>query len=404
MQNIPVSRAAPHPGKPEAENPPGRGLSSTIVLATGTFAVGTDAFVVTGFLPEMARTLDVSPQAAGQSVTVFAVAYAVLAPVLATLTARVPRRVLLVCALVVLGLANIGSALAPSYGVLVVTRVFAAFGAASYTPNAGAAATALVRPAQRARALAIVLGGLTAATAVGVPLGNLAERAVDWRSVLGLVAALCFACAAGIFWAMPPLPGNPRIPLRKRLAVLRDRGVIAVLPLTVLGLAAGCVMWAYSIPVLDALGIAPARIVWMLFLFGLGAAAGNLVAGAATDRWGSVPVLTAGFLSLAAAMALIAWQAVAGLHSTALAGVLVTAWGAGIYCQTSPQQHRLIAVAPGEPALVIGLNSSAIYAGIGLGTVLGGLILPAGVAAAALTAAIIAAAAGLYLMLTRRYR
>ena len=71
-----------------------------------------------------------------------------------------------------------------------------------------------------------------------------------------------------------------------------------------------------------------------------------------------------------------------GLHSTALTGVLVTAWGAGIYCQTSPQQHRLIAVAPGEPALVIGLNSSAIYAGIGLGTVLGGLILPAGVAAA----------------------
>jgi len=190
MQNIPVSSTAPRPRKPEAENPPRRGLSSTIVLATGTFAVGTDAFVVTGFLPEMARTLDVSPQAAGQSVTVFAVAYAVLSPVLATLTARVPRRVLLVCALVVLGLANIGSALAPSYGVLVATRVLAAFGAASYTPNAGAAAAALVRPAQRARALAIVLGGLTAATAVGVPLGNLAERAVDWRSVLGLVAAL----------------------------------------------------------------------------------------------------------------------------------------------------------------------------------------------------------------------
>ena len=98
------------------------------MLATGTFAVGTDAFVVTGFLPEMARTLDVSPQAAGQSVTVFAVAYAVLSPVLATLTARVPRRALLVCALVVLGLANAGSALAPSYGVLVATTVLAASG------------------------------------------------------------------------------------------------------------------------------------------------------------------------------------------------------------------------------------------------------------------------------------
>ncbi len=53
---------------------------------------------------------------------------------------------------------------------------------------------------------------------------------------------------------------------------------------------------------------------------------------------------------------------------------------------------------------MIGLNSSAIYAGIGIGTVLGGLILPAGVAAAGLTATIITAAAGLYLLLTRRYR
>src|SRR5262245_10456794 len=179
MQNIPVRRAALRARTPEAAAPPRRGLPSTIVLAFGTFAVGTDAFVVTGFLPAMASTLHVSPQAAGQSVTVFAVAYAVLSPILATLTARVPRRVLLVCALAGLGLANIGSALAPSYGVLVATRVLAAVGAASYTPNAGAAAAALVGPAQRARALAIVLGGLTAATAVGVPLGNLAERAFD---------------------------------------------------------------------------------------------------------------------------------------------------------------------------------------------------------------------------------
>lgn len=404
MSGIPVKRSVPRAMTAETAAPPPRGLSSTIVLALGTFAVGTDAFVVTGFLPEMARSLHVSAQAAGQSVTVFAVAYAAGSPVLATLTARVPRRVLLVCALVLLGLANVGSALAPSFGVLIATRVLAAAGAASFTPNAGAAAAALVRPAQRARALAIVLGGLTAATAVGVPLGNLAERAVDWRSVLGMVAGLCLLCAGAIFLAMPPLPGGPRIPLRTRLAVLRVPGVIAVLPLTVLGLAAGCVMWAYSVPVLTAVGVAPAGILRMLFLFGLGAAAGNLVAGAATDRWGSVPVLTAGYVTLAAAMALIAWQAAAGVRSAALTGALVFAWGAGLYCQTSPQQHRLIAVAPGEPALVIGLNSSAIYAGIGIGTVLGGSILPAGVRAAGLTATGIAAAAGLYLVATRRFR
>ena len=88
-----------------------RGLTSTFVLALGTFAVGTDAFVVAGFLPDMAHELHVSSAAAGQSVTVFAAAYAVLSPVLATLTARLPRRALLVAALLVLGLANLSSAL-----------------------------------------------------------------------------------------------------------------------------------------------------------------------------------------------------------------------------------------------------------------------------------------------------
>src|SRR5690348_6008651 len=121
------------------------GLASTLVLALGTFAVGTDAFIVAGFLPAMARTLHVSAGAAGQSVTVFAVAYAVLAPVLATATARLPRRSLLVGALVVLGLANLASALAPDLPLLIASRVLAAAGAAVYTPGAGAVSAALVR-------------------------------------------------------------------------------------------------------------------------------------------------------------------------------------------------------------------------------------------------------------------
>lgn len=82
MSNIPVRRSDPRVPRsriPEPETPPARGLSSTIILSLGTFAVGTDTFVVAGFLPQMAKTLQVSPQAAGQSVTVFAVAYAVLA-------------------------------------------------------------------------------------------------------------------------------------------------------------------------------------------------------------------------------------------------------------------------------------------------------------------------------------
>ncbi|WP_078911249.1 MFS transporter [Streptomyces sp. NRRL WC-3742] len=353
-------------------------LSATLALALGTFAVGTDAFVVAGFLPPMAEDLGVTTATAGWSVTVFAAAYAVLSPVLATLLARLPRRTLLIAALAVLGLANLGSALAPSMAVLLATRVLAAVGAAAYTPNAGAAAASLVRPEQRARALAVVVGGLTVATAVGVPLGNAAGHWSSWRTALGAVAGLCLLVAAVLTLIMPPVPGSPRVPLRARLAVLRRPAVLAVLPLTVLGMAAGYVAYAYSVPVLTAVHVPERSVLWMLFLYGLGAVAGNLASGWATDRLGSSTVLTTGYAAMTLALGGLAWLAASDTDAVPLVGLLVLLWGASCWCQTPPQQHRLIEVAPQEAPLVVSLNSSGIYAGIGLGSLLGGATLGSG--------------------------
>ncbi|NUP02394.1 MAG: MFS transporter [Nonomuraea sp.] len=374
-----------------------RGLAPTLVLALGTFAVGTDAFVVAGFLPDLAASLHVTEGTAGQSVTVFAVAYAVLSPVLATVTARVPRRALLVTALVVLGLANLGSALAPSFPVLLVGRVVAAAGAAAYTPGAGAVAAALVRPELRGRALAVVVGGLTVATALGVPLGDLAGDRLGWRYALGIVAVACLAVAAGVAAIMPTLPGGPRVGLRTRLNVLRRPAVLTILPLTVLGMAASYTVYAYSVPALRAVGVRESA--GMLFLYGLGAVLGNLAAGYATDRWGARRVLPAAYLVMSVSLGALAWMAAAGAPS--LVGLLVLGWGASSWCQTPPQQHRLIAAAPGESPLVVSLNSSAIYAGIGAGTLLGGLTLPAGAALTFGVGAALAVVALAFALLTR---
>ncbi|MFE3445270.1 MFS transporter [Nocardia sp. NPDC059180] len=375
MSSIPItasdSASAVDSGADAARTGAG-GLGAVWMLALGTFAVGTDAFVVAGFLPDLAESLSVSTATAGQSITVFAVAYALAAPVLATLTARIPRRALLVAALIVLGVANLGSALAPGFGFLLATRVLAALGAAVYTPNAGAVSAALVRPQMRARALAIVVGGLTLATALGVPLGNVAVHWLNWRAALGIVAALCLLVAAWLLRLIPPLPGNPQVPLRARLAVLAKPAVTAILPLTVIGMAAGYVAYAYTVPALASVGVAEHSVTVMLFLYGAGAVAGNLLSGYATDRWGPTRVLAIGYTTMAVALTSLTWIAAAELRSPMLVGPLVLLWGAGTWCQTPAQQHRLIDAAPGEAALVVSLNASAIYAGIGLGTVLGG--------------------------------
>ncbi|MGW2544547.1 hypothetical protein ACWC5I_27625 [Kitasatospora sp. NPDC001574] len=83
-----------------------------------------------------------------------------------------------------------------------------------------------------------------------------------------------------------------------------------------------------------------------------------------------------------------------------LVGLLTLAWGASSWCQTPPQQHRLIAAAPQEAPLVVALNSSAIYAGIGAGTLSGGLTVHSGAAALYATATGLALLALLYLLLT----
>ncbi|MFB7718625.1 MFS transporter [Nocardia sp. NPDC056100] len=395
MLNIPIKRR-----NTTAESAPQHGLSATLILALGTFAVGTDAFVLAGFLPDTATSLHVSTATAGQSVTVFAAAYALLSPIVATLTSRIGRRPLLVAALLVLALANLGSALSPTFAVLLVTRVLAAAGAAAFTPNAGAAAASLVAPHLRARALAVVVGGLTIATALGVPLGTLIGAWMGWRWALGLVALVCLLVAAGVAAVMPDLPGSPRVPLRSRLAVLREPAVLAVLPLTLLGMAAAYILYAYAVPALSAVGITGSATAWMLALYGIGAIAGNLGGGYATDRWSTTRVLVVGYFTMAAAM--VIWSALAATHTHApiLMGGLMIAWGAASWCQTPPQQHRLITAAPQEAPLVIALNASAIYLGIGAGTLLGGLTTPAGTATMAATAAALSIAALGYLLLT----
>ncbi|MER7706830.1 MFS transporter [Kitasatospora sp. NPDC097605] len=366
------------------------------VLALGTFAVGTDAFVVAGFLPELAADLGVSTATAGQAVTVFAAAYALLSPVLATLTARLPRRRLLVGALLGLGAANLASALAPDFAVLLATRVAAAAAAAAFTPNAGAVAAFLVRPEQRARALAVVVGGLTVATALGVPLGGLAGQWTGWRWALGAVAGLAVLVAAAVAVRLPHLPGSPPVALRERLAVLRHPAVRAILPLTVLGMAAAYTVYAYSVPALATVGLTAGGTVWALALYGVGAVIGNLAAGLATDRVGGVRVLAVGYAVMAGGLAGLGALAATGVRGPVLVGLLTMAWGAGSWCQTPPQQHRLIAAAPGEAPLVVALNSSAIYVGIGAGTLIGGLTARPGFA----TAAALALVALVHLLLT----
>lgn len=368
-----------------------------LLLALGTFAMGTDSMVVAGILGPISADLGVSVPAAGQLVTVFALGYALLAPVLATLTARWPRRRLLLTALAVFSAANALSALAPSYGLLLATRVLAAAGAALYTPTANAVATTLVAPERRGRALATVLGGMTVATALGVPLGTWVGRA-DWRMTMWLVTALGLAALAGLALLLRDLPAPTAAPtLRARLAPLRRPRVLGAAATTLVFFLAFQSVYIYlATAVSGATGGDADRLSVVLLTCGVMSVAGSWLGGRLVDRIGVRRVLLAGSAVATGAFAALPWlgRSMPGALGYALV-VPLAGWAVSVALP-----HRLASIDPANAPLLISLNSSALYLGTAAGgvagsaaiAVLGGRWFPLAAAGLALVACAVAAA------------
>ncbi len=172
-----------------------RSMARLYWLALGTFAIGTEGFMIAPLLPDLARDLSVSLASAGQLVTVFALTYALSSPVLTALTGDFDRRRLLIASMLAFAAANFVALSAHSYSGLLAARILLAVAAGLYVPNANALASALVEASHRGTALSIVTGGTSVAVALGVPLGALVGDHFGWRvnfAAVGVLALIRF--------------------------------------------------------------------------------------------------------------------------------------------------------------------------------------------------------------------
>jgi DHA1 family inner membrane transport protein len=342
------------------------------VLAFGAFGVGTSGYIVAGLLPALTGELHVSATAAAQLVTAFAIAYAVGSPLFAAATGTWERRTLLVAALVVTAAGNLFAALAPGYPSLLVARVVTAVGAAVFTPAASAVAAGLTVPERRGRAVALVFAGLTVALIFGVPLGSLISQHFGYRTAFALVAAFSLVSALAVRFALPTVAAPPRVRLSERFAAGRDPRVLVMLATTVLACLAAFMVYTFVSPLLAATaGVHGTTVTVLLFCYGVGGAVGNFAGGRVTDRWGSRTPLLVVTVAITVVMALLPLTTVTPIA----AGVTLFVWGLATWSFNPPVQHRLIELAPGHAGLVLSLNASAIYLGVGLSGVVGGAVL-----------------------------
>src|SRR5690606_30986483 len=217
--------------------------------------------------------------------------------------------------------ANILTAVSGSFALFLTGRVLAAVAASVVTPVAGVLAARVASDRHRGRALALVVAGLTIATAVGVPLGSAVASVTTWRAALLAVALLSAAAAVLIRATAPDPPAGARQGIAERLAPLARPRIVAILALTALGMGAAYVPYAYVSALLP--GGEDGWLVAVLTAYGIGAVCGSLGSGHLTDRWGPRRTLTIAYTLMALAFAALAWRPSAVLLVAAAA-----VWGA----------------------------------------------------------------------------
>jgi DHA1 family inner membrane transport protein len=347
-------------------------MNPRIWLLTGAqFASATGAYAYTGLLADVARDLDVSLATAGQLAAAYALTFAVLGPISAALTARVDRRALLAIGLGFVAAFNLLSAFVPDFSSALMLRVAAAIAATLVLP--GVAATMLVPPEQRGRAIATVLSGLTFAFALGIPLGTALGAAVGWRGTFLFSAALAGVAALGLLVGLPRLPSTDRGGALS-LGIAFKPDILSVLGTSFLAFGGLFCIAAYIGPIVTATtGMTGSGIAAIQVFIGLGSLAGIALGGRMASRDGAaVPVrlvllLAAALLGYAGLLALppAAW------HAGPLA-LCVFCGAVALFALAPISQARLVGLAPQDRAVALALMGAVTFAGQGAGAAMGG--------------------------------
>lgn len=345
-------------------------------LTAGAFGIGVTEFVIMGLLLEVGADFSISIATAGLLISGYALGVVVGAPVLTVLTARWPRKTVLLALMVLFIAGNAACALAPSYGFLMAARVLTALAHGTFFGVGSVVATGLVSPDRKASAIAVMFTGLTVANILGVPFGTWIGQQFGWRATFAAVTLVGLAAFAVIALFVPrdDRPADAE-DWRADLAAILRAPVLLGLVTTVLGYAGVFAVFTYIAPMLTRIsGFSEAAVSPILLVFGGGLAVGNLVGGRLGDRG----VLTAVFGTLIV-LALVLAAMTAGLGSPIAAVLLTGLLGAAGFATVAPLQMWVLSKAEGAGQnLASSLNIAAFNLGNAIGAWAGGVVIDHG--------------------------
>ncbi|MGW6447634.1 MFS transporter [Lentzea sp. NPDC055074] len=369
-------------------------------LFSGAFAVACTEFAVVGLLPQIARDLGVSEAAAGQLVTLNAVAFAISAPVLAAVCHRMDRRKVLFGCLAVFALGHATAGLAPNYPVLLGSRILSGAMMGLYLATAIGAAARLGGEERRASSIATIQAGVNTATALGVPISTLLGHHMGWRVPMFVIGALALLSLGFIAAVLPPTGADEGPPLSERLRAVRTAPVLVGLAAITLFWGASFTVYTYLVPLLEQrAGMSSTMVIVVLFIAGICAVVGNVIGGRGADSDSRRTLL------ITAAITAVALLAVLPLSTdTPQTIALVVVWQLAAWSFVPAVQAALFQAAGEGGELAVSFAVSAFNIGIVAGAGLGGIALDqAGLPGVAVLGGVLGLAALGFVILLVRY-
>lgn len=345
--------------------------SAVYLLALSLFAMGSAEFLMGGILPMIAEDLRISLPTAGTLISAFAVGALIGGPPFAILALRWPSRSALFISQLAFITATVVSLLAQGYWAILLARFGMGLAYACFWSVAAATAVQLSPPDRRAKALSIVVSGLTVAMVLGGPAGTYISEATGWRGGFWAVIAVTVISAVAVLLALPKHTArDAKDPdLVTELRAMKRPALWVAYATTMFTTAAYMGTFGYIAALLmEVSGLSAEWLPAVLILFGVGAFIGLTIGGRTADAQPR-GTLVAGIIGLIVSSAIIAsfsasvWATVAMVFMLGLAGFLLNpaVWG------------RVYVLAPDAPMLAGATNASAFQAGLTLAPLLAGI-------------------------------
>lgn len=375
---------------------------SLVVLGGATFVMVTGEMLPTAVLPQMSADLGVTQARTGLLVSLWALTVVVATFPLVRVTRRWDRRSVVAGALLVFGAASALTAVAPTYETAVAGRLLGAAVCGLLWATVNAHVADIVPSRGLATGVAVVLGGATLGTVIGVPLASFVAQGWDWRVSFGALAVLG-GVAAALVRAVVTGPAAPRsADERAATPVGQLRPVLVVAGLVGLVLVGHFAAFTFVTRlVADAAAGLPGGVSGALLVFGASSAVGLALVGRVRDRWTGTALLAATVLVAASVLALTV------VDGSALTGLVVlVAWGLTSGALPPLAQTLIMRTAgPEHRGTAGGVIPVVFNLGIAVGAALGSVIVErSGPAALPVPAAVVVAVAAVGLVLATRPR